>query len=111
MGDREQAFERHPKLARWIEKLANRRIEGFSHASWCAFLSEINTALDAEAGPPERGGWREMAETAARALAEIPTPRVNDGAHVVWAVGDDVPESIAVAQSYIAAMLSAAPKP
>jgi len=65
-------------------------------------------------GHPEQGallsGWRELAETAARALAEIPKPH-NDGCHVVWLVGDDVPESIAVAQSYIAALLSAAPKP
>ncbi len=56
-------------------------------------------------------GWKEMAETAARTLAEIPKPRVNDGAHVVWAVSDDVPESISVAQSWIVAMLSAAPAP
>lgn len=41
-----QAFEKHPRLAQWIEKLANRKIEGFSLASWNAFLSEVNGALD-----------------------------------------------------------------
>lgn len=40
-----QEFEKFPKLAGWIEKLATRKIEGFSLASWCAFLSEINAAI------------------------------------------------------------------
>jgi hypothetical protein len=47
-----QPFEAYPRLAAWIEKLANRRIEGFSHASWCAFLSELNAALSLK--PQER---------------------------------------------------------
>lgn len=64
-----QPFEAHPKLAAWIEKLANRKIEGFSLASWCAFLSEINNALivegsrkDGSSPPPspspEAVAWR-----------------------------------------------------
>lgn len=42
-----QPFERHPELARWVEKIAsigNR----FSWATWCAFTWEINRALDVE---------------------------------------------------------------
>lgn len=45
-------------------------------------------------------------EVADLSLSEIPPPRVNDGARVNWAVSDDVPESIAVARSWIAAALA-----
>ncbi len=42
-----QPFERHPQLARWIEKIASIGNQ-FSWATWCAFLREINRALDTE---------------------------------------------------------------
>jgi hypothetical protein len=42
-----QSFERHPQLARWIEKIASVGNQ-FSWATWCAFLREINRALDTE---------------------------------------------------------------
>lgn len=41
-----QSFERHSQLAKWIEKFANNPQQ--SWASWCAFLREINRALDSE---------------------------------------------------------------
>lgn len=38
-----QPFEAHPRLAGWLERLANTSIgHGFSLASWGAFLGEIN---------------------------------------------------------------------
>lgn len=71
-----------------------------STASMCAEAAAEITRLRAlleEAG--------KAANTADQALAGIPRPRVNDGAHVVWAVGDDVPEDICVARSWLAALL------
>lgn len=45
MGD-VQSFERHAQLAKWIERFANNPQQ--SWAAWCAFLREINRALDTE---------------------------------------------------------------
>lgn len=42
-----QAFERHPQLSRWIEQIASTG-HRFSWATWCAFLREINRALEGE---------------------------------------------------------------
>lgn len=63
-----QAFEQYPKLAFWIERLANSRIEGFSHASWCAFLAELNTALADRL--EEREGWVMVPREAMPAMLE-----------------------------------------
>lgn len=40
-----QNFERHPRLAKWVERLANAKIEGLSLSEWNDFLSALNAAL------------------------------------------------------------------
>lgn len=43
---REQAFERFPKLAGWIERLAGTQMD-LSLTEWNEFLAELNAALSA----------------------------------------------------------------
>ena len=43
---REQAFERFPKLAGWIERLAGTQMD-LSLKEWGEFLAELNVALSA----------------------------------------------------------------
>jgi hypothetical protein len=38
-------FEKYPDLARWIEVLANSRIEGMSLDEWNTFCAAVNGAL------------------------------------------------------------------
>jgi len=42
-----QNFERHPRLAQYIERMANTGKTGNTH-EWCDFLMLLNTALDDE---------------------------------------------------------------
>lgn len=39
------AFERHPDLARWMERLSQSRIEGMSLMLWGHFCRSVNEAL------------------------------------------------------------------
>lgn len=41
-----QAFEKFPKLASYIEHMANCHIQGMSLTDWCSFLDELNSVLD-----------------------------------------------------------------
>lgn len=79
-----QAFERHPKLAAWIEKLAVRKIDCFSLASWCAFLGELNAALDREAAPSSPSPAPSREAELVEALRELHDAARAVGQHLVY---------------------------
>jgi hypothetical protein len=79
------AFERFPRLARHMERLANARVEGMSWATWCDFCAAVNEAVgsgsDKPSVPPVTAdeGWRPIESAPRDGALFIATARAFSG--------------------------------